>query len=174
MVPRVQPPRSPLPGKSALRDELLARLRVELDQLEGAHRAALEGATHEESRPENSKDTRALEQSYLARGHAARVEELEAALVSVAALSTAKPGPRIALGAVATVDDDGSVTRYYLAPWGGGVTLAGGIAVVTPTSPIGRALIGKAVGEVAEVHRPGGVREFEIDRLYTIHDEAPE
>ena len=53
-------------------------------------------------------------------------------------------------------------TRYYLAPWGGGVTLAGGIAVVTPTAPIGRALVGKAVGDVAEVHRPGGSREIEI------------
>jgi transcription elongation GreA/GreB family factor len=148
--------------RSDLRRDLLAAAEAALATARAAHAAAVEGATHSEAKAENDKDTRGLEQSYLARGHAARVEELEAALVSVAALSTAKPGPRIALGAVATVDDDGSVTRYYLAPWGGGVTLAGGIAVVTPTSPIGRALIGKAVGEVAEVHRPGGVREFEI------------
>ena len=148
--------------RSDLRHDLLAAAEAALATARAAHAAAVEGATHSEAKAENDKDTRGLEQSYLARGHAARVEELEAALVSVAALSTAKPGPRIALGAVATVDDDGSVTRYYLAPWGGGVTLAGGIAVVTPTSPIGRALIGKAVGEVAEVHRPGGVREFEI------------
>ena len=148
--------------RSDLRRDLLAAAEAALATARAAHAAAVEGATHSETKAENDKDTRGLEQSYLARGHAARVEELEAALVSVAALSTAKPGPRIALGAVATVDDDGSVTRYYLAPWGGGVTLAGGIAVVTPTSPIGRALIGKAVGEVAEVHRPGGVREFEI------------
>ena len=148
--------------RSDLRRDLLAAAEAALATARAAHAAAGEGATHSEAKAENDKDTRGLEQSYLARGHAARVEELEAALVSVAALSTAKPGPRIALGAVATVDDDGSVTRYYLAPWGGGVTLAGGIAVVTPTSPIGRALIGKAVGEVAEVHRPGGVREFEI------------
>ena len=148
--------------RSDLRRDLLAAAEAALATARAAHAAAVEGATHSEAKAENDKDTRGLEQSYLARGHAARVEELEAALVSVAALSTAKPGPRIALNAVATVDDDGSVTRYYLAPWGGGVTLAGGIAVVTPTSPIGRALIGKAVGEVAEVHRPGGVREFEI------------
>jgi transcription elongation GreA/GreB family factor len=148
--------------RSDLRRDLLAAAEAALATARAAHAAAVEGATHSEAKAENDKDTRGLEQSYLARGHAARVEELEAALVSVAALSTAKPGPRIALGAVATVDDDGSVARYYLAPWGGGVTLAGGIAVVTPTSPIGRALIGKAVGEVAEVHRPGGVREFEI------------
>ena len=75
MVPRVLPPRMTVPAKSSLRDELLGRLRAELDQLEAAHRSALEGATHEESKPENSKDTRALEQSYLARGQALRVTD---------------------------------------------------------------------------------------------------
>ena len=153
---------------NALPDKLLviAALRRELE--ENIERAAARAeqarvdATHAEARAENDKDTRGLEQSYLARGHAARVEELEAALVTVAGLTVARPGPRVALGAVVTVDDDGASARYYLAPWGGGVTLAGGIAVVTPTSPIGRALLGKAIGDVAEVHRPGGVREFEI------------
>lgn len=148
--------------RSDLRRELLAAAEAALATARAAHAAAVEGATHSEAKAENDKDTRGLEQSYLARGHAARVEELEAALLTVAGLSVAQPGPRVALGAVVTVDDDGATARYYLAPWGGGVTLAGGIAVVTPTSPIGRALVGKAVGDVAEVHRPGGVREFEI------------
>ena len=73
------------------------------------------------------------------------------------------PGQRAALGALVTVTDDaGAHALYYLAPWGGGVTLAGEVAVVTPQSPIGRALLGRGVGDVAEVQRPGGVRELEL------------
>ena len=51
--------------KNALRDELVARVAEELEALERAHRAVMEAATHEEAKPENDKDTRALEQSYL-------------------------------------------------------------------------------------------------------------
>jgi transcription elongation factor GreA len=33
---------------------------------------------------------------------------------------------------------------------------------ISNTSPIGRALIGKYAGDVAEVQAPGGVRSYEI------------
>lgn len=149
--------------RADLKRGLIAAAEAALAQARSAHAAAVEGATHSEARAENDKDTRGLEQSYLARGHAARVEELEAALVTIAALSVGAPGPRASLGALVTVaDDDGARAQYYLAPWGGGVTLAGDVAVVTPQSPIGRALIGRAVGDVAEVQRPGGMRELEL------------
>lgn len=157
--------RSDTPRRDALRAELVAAAEAALATARAAHAAAVEGATHGEARAENDKDTRGLEQSYLARGHAARVEELEAVLPALAALAVGPAGPRVSLGAVVTVDDDGSRLRYYLAPWGGGVTLAGGIQVVTPQSPIGRGLLGKQVGDVAEVHRPGGVRELEIESI---------
>lgn len=41
---------------------------------------------------------------------------------------------------------------------------------ISTTSPIGRALLGKEVGEVARVQSPGGVKEMEILKLTTIHD----
>jgi transcription elongation factor GreA len=43
---------------------------------------------------------------------------------------------------------------------------------VSTTSPIGRALLGKEVGDVVRVQSPGGVKEFEILKLTTIHDAA--
>src|SRR5206468_4092986 len=43
--------------------------------------------------------------------------------------------------------------------------------LISTTSPIGRALIGKKVGDVATVVTPGGSRELEILKLSTIHDE---
>ena len=41
---------------------------------------------------------------------------------------------------------------------------------VSTTSPIGRALLGKEVGDVVKVQSPGGVKELEILKLTTIHD----
>ena len=46
--------------------------------------------------------------------------------------------------------------------------------MISTTSPIGRALLNKETGDSVTVITPGGVREFEIGRLYTIHDQAPE
>src|SRR5271169_5096983 len=43
---------------------------------------------------------------------------------------------------------------------------------VSTTSPIGRALLGKEVGDVAKVQSPGGTKELEILKLTTIHDVA--
>ena len=44
---------------------------------------------------------------------------------------------------------------------------------ISATSPIGRALLGKVEGDVAEIRTPGGPRELEIIRLTTIHDQGP-
>ena len=41
---------------------------------------------------------------------------------------------------------------------------------ISTGSPIGRALVGKALGDTVKVVIPGGVREFEIVKLTTIHD----
>ena len=41
---------------------------------------------------------------------------------------------------------------------------------ISTTSPIGRALLGKEVGDTARVQSPGGVKEMEILKLTTIHD----
>ena len=43
---------------------------------------------------------------------------------------------------------------------------------ISTTSPIGRALLGKEVGDVARVQSPGGLKEMEIMKLTTIHDLA--
>tara|TARA_Y100000588_G_scaffold377151_1_gene455845 strand:+ start:14965 stop:15444 length:480 start_codon:yes stop_codon:yes gene_type:complete len=43
---------------------------------------------------------------------------------------------------------------------------------ISTTSPIGRGLMGKQVGDVAEVRTPAGPREFEILELATIHDQS--
>ena len=44
--------------------------------------------------------------------------------------------------------------------------------LISTTSPIGRSLMGKRVGDTAIVVTPSGKRELEILKLSTIHDEA--
>lgn len=42
---------------------------------------------------------------------------------------------------------------------------------ISTASPIGRALMGKEVGDEVSVPTPNGIREFEVVKLMTIHDE---
>jgi len=44
--------------------------------------------------------------------------------------------------------------------------------LISTTSPIGKALLGKRVGDDVSVQTPAGPREFEVLRIKTIHDEA--
>jgi transcription elongation factor GreA len=46
--------------------------------------------------------------------------------------------------------------------------------LISTTSPIGRGLIGKQVGDIAVIVTPNGRRELEILKLVTIHDEVTE
>ena len=152
-------------SKAMLKQQLIRMLELELETLQRAHRASIEGATHEEARPENDKDTRALEQSYLARGQAHRVEELAASLAELHNMPVrdfADSSPA-ALGAVVTVQEADTTRSYLLAPAGGGATLADGrVQVVTIQSPLGRALLGKRCGELCSFSAAGRVRELEL------------
>jgi len=44
--------------------------------------------------------------------------------------------------------------------------------LISTTSPIGRGLIGKEVGDAVRIQIPGGIRDLEIIRLTTIHDQV--
>ncbi len=153
--------------KEALRTELVAQLTAQLATAQAAHAAAIEGATHAEAKPENDKDTRGLEQSYLARGQAQRVAELEAAVADTSKLNLRVFTARdpVAITAVVTVDEDGVEHRFFVVPHGGGNVLAGTIQVVTPTSPLGRALLGKRIDDELEIVLPGKTRSLSITAI---------
>ncbi len=139
-----------LPSKTLLKEHLVRALADDLSLRERAHRLATEAATHEEAKPENDKDTRALEQSYLARGEARRVEALRAELTEVQSMVVRDLGPddAVVLGALVVIDDGGVETRLWLAPHGGGMRLADRtVQVVTPRSPLGQALLGRRAGD---------------------------
>jgi transcription elongation GreA/GreB family factor len=153
------------PSKASLKSELTGVLVADLETRERAHVAARTAATHDEAKPENDKDTRALEQSYLARGEAARVEELRAAIADVQAmpLRAFGPGDPVGLGALVKTDESGKQTLFWLAPHGGGNHLAqGSVQVVTPKSPLGRAILGKRADDECAVVVAGKTRILTI------------
>ena len=43
--------------------------------------------------------------------------------------------------------------------------------LISTTSPIGKALLGRNVGDEVKVQTPAGIKEFEIVRLKTVHEE---
>ena len=124
-------------------------------------------AIHEEARPENDKDTRALEQTYLARGQAMRAEVMvEQVQLLRSMLSDNLSSSIIAAGSLIELEDEAGATRcLFLAPYGGGQSLSVGgvtIVVVTPSSALGRALLGKQEGDDFALRTRDSSREYTI------------
>jgi transcription elongation GreA/GreB family factor len=147
---------------------LIAQLEADLAAMTKAARDAHAAATHEEAKPENDKDTRALEASYLAAGQAERVRELEGAIKALGRLEVRALGEGAIISASALItleDDDGAESTYFLAPHGGGLRVAladGAVQVLTPQSPLGQALLGRTRGDVVELRARGRLRELTV------------
>lgn len=157
-----------MPDKAAVLRAVRAAVDADLQAALASQKAAHEGATHEESKPENDKDTRGLEASYLARGLAKRVGELKATSAALVSLPTRalQANDPIGLGAlVATADGGGAVGYSLVAPAGGGVVVdvdGARVQVVTPQSPFGRALVGAKKGDDVVVRTPKGATELVV------------
>jgi transcription elongation GreA/GreB family factor len=154
--------------KRILLERLLAHVEQEIATMRKAAYDAAQAATHEEAKPENDKDTRALEASYLAAGQAERVRELETALKILTTLELrdiGKTTPICASAVVTLEDDDGVRTTFFMSPHGGGVKLdleGANVQVVTPQSPLGKALLGRTHGDTIELRGKSGLREMTI------------
>ena len=156
--------------KQALVEQLASRLRqTALVALRAGHEAAevaREGATPAEKRD----DARvALEFQSLAKGHSVRADKARAEL---GALETFRPAPlargaRVAVGAIVEIEDGDEGRTLFLAPVGAGIELTGPggdgfLSVVTPASPIGRALLGRRLGDTFDVEVRGEARAWRI------------
>lgn len=91
----------------------------------------------------------------------ARIAELEHVLASAQIINPAEldAGERIVFGATLELEDidNESVVRYQIVGENEADVKDGKISI---TSPLARALIGKSVGDVAEVQAPSGVKEY--------------
>ncbi len=142
-------------NKSALRDAILQKLRADLAVLTAAALMARDEAISEESRPENKWDTHSQEAAYLAEGQAKLAADLAASIELYATQTWDQFGPddAAAVGALvglAPAAGSGKKVWYFLGPKAGGIEVeldGAAVLVLTPSSPLGRLLLGKRRGE---------------------------
>jgi transcription elongation factor GreA len=92
-----------------------------------------------------------------------RILELEAKLAAAQIIdpSTLDPDGRVVFGATVDLEDQdsGSAVTYQIV---GDDEADLKLGLISISSPIARALIGKSEGDVADVQAPGGVKSYEI------------
>jgi transcription elongation factor GreA len=154
-----------LPVLSKLKRELLDlkhELTVELPKELAA--AAAHGDLSENAEYEAAKNR----QDYVR----SRIGQLEARIRELSMYSVADiPRGVVAYGSrvtVADVDADEDVTVIYEIVFPEEVEPSKGL--ISLSSPIGRALVNKAVGDEVEVHTPRGRRTYQIIELLTFHE----
>jgi transcription elongation GreA/GreB family factor len=153
-------------NKVALLATIVAQLSAELERLSAAALATHGEATDTENRAENKYDTRGLEASYLAQGQSDAASETAQAIAQFRALTLCdgpSDGP-VTLGTLVTVaDTTGRTSRYFVGPRAGGTEVKQDgetVMVITPSSPLGRQLIGRRAGDTLtpiRANRPGFV-----------------
>jgi len=102
----------------------------------------------------------------------ARLGQLKKRMGELAMVNMANiPNDKVGFGATVVVFDaskDEEITYKLVTSEESDVSKG----LISTTSPIGRALLGKKVGDSATVVTPNGNRELEILKLTTIHDEV--
>lgn len=159
-----------LPSKTAVRTALIDSVRAALQTIASAAAQTREGATHEENRSEGDKDMRATEQSYLARGQAMRAEDLAEQLtrLETSPFRDYDDGKPIGPGALVGVSIEDELRIFLVVPQGGGTELVvegHKVTVITPSSPVGSALVGRSAGDDFELAVRGARREWVIEAV---------
>ena len=139
-------------------------LRAELQRLKAVERpnviSAIAEARSHGDLSENAEYDAARERQGFIEG---RISELEAKLGNAQVIDPKllDADGRCVFGATVELEDEvsGEMVKYQIVGDDEGDIKAGLISV---SSPIARALIGKFAGDVAEVNAPGGLREYEV------------
>jgi hypothetical protein len=137
-------------NKTALLRAIITELENDLRRQRAANQQASAGATDGEARAETKWDTCGLESSYLARGHAlqfkALVADLETLRTFMIPVYDSLP---IGVGALVETELDKEKMLCFLLPCAGGIEVnfeGRTVSVITPSSPIGAALMDKKPG----------------------------
>jgi len=155
-------------NKPRVLQRIIETLEIDLDVAIRAAQTAYETATHEENIAENKYDTLGLEASYLAAGHARRVEEIRQSLMEYRNL-TLKPFDElrgIQSGDLIVLESASGVARQlFLGPDAAGLKVSvdeGLVTVITARAPLGQTLLGKFDGDEVEIVVNGSRQSFEI------------
>ncbi|WP_286233782.1 GreA/GreB family elongation factor [Thalassotalea sediminis] len=137
--------------KMTVKQALLDNLKLILNDVKQAAEKAHLAAIDEQSVAETQYDTLAIEAAYLAEGYSRRINELSQAITLVSHLSVEQT-ETIQLGALVKLA--GQSVDYFIAPAGAGITFtieSINIAVLSPQSPIGKAMLSHEAGDVITV-----------------------
>jgi transcription elongation GreA/GreB family factor len=156
--------------KRFLVEQLTEKLRESATVARRAGQAAADVARDGATPAEKREDARvALEFSGLARGQSERAARVAAELHTLDTFRPKAMAPTapIAVGAIVEVEDESLGRTFFLAPVGAGIELAGPggdgfLSVVTPVSPVGKAVLGRKVGDTIEVTIDREPREWTI------------
>lgn len=154
--------------KADLLNLIIKQLTQDLAVQFNAALKAHEASTHEENIPDNKYETLALEASYLAQGQANRAQELKRALETYRQLTLQSYDNESTIGLTALITlsgEDESTRTVFIGPLEGGMKVRDHLAeivVITPASPLGRDLIGKALGDLVRIGIGAGSKEYEI------------
>lgn len=148
---------------SYLTPEGEARLREELDNLKGSGREELSrrlrSAIQMGDLSENADYHKAKEDQGFLEG---RIQELEAILRNAIIIEKGR-GDLVTIGSHVTIQEEGSAPEtYHLV---GPTEADPRSGRISHESPIGKALLDKKVGEVANVDTPGGIIAFRILKI---------
>ncbi len=154
-------------NKKKLIEHICEILEKDLVALKAAALETYAAATGEESQPENQYDTRALEASYLAGAQSKRVVEIESSLNAYKLMELKKfdVTTPIASSALVELELNGKKNIIFLVAVGGGLTInfdSKSLQVITTKSPLGDALIGLKVGDIAVVETQDRTLEYEV------------
>ncbi|CAA0081756.1 Transcription elongation factor GreA [Halioglobus japonicus] len=147
---------------------VIETLQTELSTAVTASQQAHDSATHSENIAANKYDTLAVEAAYLAHGQSMRIAELQQyiALYQNFQRPTFDADAAVQVGALVCIEDDREqLRRLFVGPAAGGLTIEieqSPIQVITPTAPLGHALMGKYAGDELDIHIAQRKESFRI------------
>lgn len=153
-------------GVNYVTKETLEQMREELNQLKTVGRAEIARQIAEAREKGDLKENAEYDAAKEAQGyHEAKIAQLESAVVS-ARIIDAKDVDISKVSILSRVKltnlANKKTVEYQIVSEQEADLKAGKISV---TSPIGKGLLGKKVGEIAEVNAPSGVLKFKIDNI---------
>lgn len=152
--------------KATILDRLIEEVETQIKNAERGRQDALEESKVHKGAMESRYDTFKEEAQYLAGGFTARLVELGKTLGALKSIKDHPPTITKGSGyAIIEAEnlDDGSRTKYFLLPTGGGNTYEvedEEIAVLNIGAPLARAFIGTVAGDEVEVKIQGITRRF--------------
>lgn len=153
-------------------EEIRARLQKESEELEYELNILLpreiQKAREYGDLRENAEYKAALERQSVCK---AQIRSLRQRLSEIQSIDVTKiPHDRVAYGSKVVLydmDKDENVTYKLVTTEETDVENG----IISTVSPIGQGLMGKEEGDEVKIKMPNGWRNFEIKRLYTLHDE---